>query len=269
MGESADAVDLLVVGGGPAGYPAALRAAQLGRKVTLVDRDGIGGVCLNVGCIPSKALIEAAHAHEVLHGMSGNGQAPAVDLAAWQQRKCDIVGGLLKGVTGQLRSADVDMISGTARFTSRGRVAVERPDGTATFLEFRHAIVATGSRPAQIPIFPGADDRVIDSTGALALEAVPKRLVVVGAGYIGIELATALAKLGAEVTIVEMKDRVLPEMPTIFARPVARRLSELGVAVHTSGTVIGLTDDGVSCQLTGTDEPTTLPADKVLLAVGR
>jgi dihydrolipoamide dehydrogenase len=269
MGESADAIDLLVIGGGPAGYPTALRAAQLGRNVTLVDRDGLGGVCLNVGCIPSKTLIEAAHAHELMRDIIGDADAPALDLAAWQQRKSEVVGGLVSGVTGQLKTAGVNIISGSARFTSRSRVAVESPGGSTVFLEFRHAVIATGSRPTQIPALPAEDERVIDSTGVLALQTIPKQLVVVGAGYIGIELATAMAKLGSAVTIVEMQGRVLPEMPEIFARPVARRLAQLGVTVHTGSTVVGMTADGVTCQVAGADEPTILPADKVLVAVGR
>ena len=266
MGESAEAVDLLVIGGGPAGYPAALRAAQLGRRVTLVDRDGIGGVCLNVGCIPSKTLIEAAEAQMIVRRMGG-AEVLVDDLSAWQDHKAAVVGGLVKGVTGTLERAGVDIISGVARFTGRGRVAVQKTDGTTVFLEFRHAILATGSRPATVPVAAVDGQRVIDSTGALALRAVPKRMVVVGAGYIGIELATAYAKLGAEVTVVEMKDRVLPEMPKLFARPVAKRLTELGVTVHAGGTVLGVEDDGVVCRLG--NEETVLPADTVLVAVGR
>jgi dihydrolipoamide dehydrogenase len=266
MGESADAVDLLVIGGGPAGYPAALRAAQLGRRVTLVDRDGIGGVCLNVGCIPSKTLIEAAEAQMTVRRMSG-ADVLTDDLSGWQDHKAKVVGGLVNGVTGTLQRAGVDIIAGEARFTGRGRVAVQKADGTTVFLEFRHAILATGSRPATVPVAPIDGLRVIDSTGALALRAVPKRMVVVGAGYIGIELATAYAKLGAEVSVVEMKDRVLPEMPALFARPVAKRLAELGVTVHTGGTVLGVEEDGVVCRLG--NEETVLPADTVLVAVGR
>lgn len=269
MGEAADAVDLLVIGGGPAGYPAALRAAGLGRQVTLVDNAEIGGVCLNVGCIPSKALIEAAHAQEIIGHTLASGTVPQPDMAAWQEHKAGVVGGLTSGVTGQLKRAGVQIVKGHARFTSRGRVAVQQDGGQTSFLEFRHAVLATGSRPATIPVAPVDGERVIDSTGALALTALPKKLVVVGAGYIGIELATAYAKLGAEVTVVEMLERVLPEMPAIFARPVAKRLTELGVTVLTGAAVVGVTDDGVVCEPGGGQAPVTLPADKVLVAVGR
>lgn len=268
MGESAEPVDLLVIGGGPGGYTAALRAAALGRDVVLVEKHAaVGGVCLNVGCIPSKTLIEAADAQFLVRRLLAGASTPVPDLAAWQEHKAGVVGGLADGMSGQLKRVGVRVIRGSARFTGRSRVAVHHGDGAALFLEFRHAIIATGSRPVNIPAAPVDGTRIVDSTGALALQALPQRLVVVGAGYIGIELATAYAKLGSEVTIVELKDRVLPEMPTQFSRPVAKRLDVLGVTVHLETSLTSVDEDGAVCERGG--ESMTLPADIVLVAVGR
>ncbi|MGX1163576.1 dihydrolipoamide dehydrogenase [Arthrobacter sp. SLBN-100] len=267
MGESAEPVDLLVIGGGPGGYTAALRAAELGREVVLVEKEFIGGVCLNVGCIPSKTLIETADAHRTVQRLLPHATDELPDLAVWQDHKAEVVQGLANGVAGLLKKAGVRVLSGAARFTSRSRVAVQQTNDVTTFLEFKQAIIATGSRPVAIPVAPLNGTRVVDSTGALSLETMPKRLVVVGAGYIGIELATAYAKLGSEVTIVELQDRVLPEMPLQFARPVATRLTELGVTVHTSALLTGVDAEGAVCERAGTR--LALPADVVLIAVGR
>jgi dihydrolipoamide dehydrogenase len=268
MGESAEPVDLLVIGGGPGGYTAALRAAELGREVVLVEKeDAIGGVCLNVGCIPSKTLIEAADAQLSARRLLPETVDALPDLAAWQEHKADVVGGLAAGVSGLLKKAGVRVVQGSARFTSMSRVAVQHGNDAASFFEFRHAIIATGSRPIAIPAAPLAGSRIVDSTGALALRTLPKRLVVVGAGYIGIELATAYAKLGSEVTIVELKDRVLPEMPKKFSRPVAKRLGALGVRVHLETSLTSVDEDGASCERDG--KKFTLPADVILVAVGR
>lgn len=268
MGEAAEAVDLLVIGAGPGGYPAALRAAELGRSVVLVDDGDIGGVCLNVGCIPSKLLIESAEAIATTRRLTST--PPEVDLAGWQDHKTTAVKGLTDGVAGMLKRARVEIVQGRARFTSRTRVAIERPDEPATFLEFRDAVIATGSRPVQIPVLPFDGKRVVDSTGILALEKLPERLVVVGAGYIGIELATAYAKLGSAVTVIEAKDRVLPEMDAAFSRPVAKRLGELGVNVLTGRLVTGIDDDGLRHRALDGDATEVIEAaDVVLVAAGR
>ncbi|WP_322544781.1 dihydrolipoyl dehydrogenase [Rhodococcoides fascians] len=267
MGESAEPVDLVVLGGGPGGYTAALRAAELGRSVVLVEKGDIGGVCLNVGCIPSKALIETGDAHRTVMSLLPGSIDQLPDLAAWQEHKAGVVSGLSNGVSGLLSKAKVRVVRGSARFTGRNRVAVQENDGDTTFLEFQHAVIATGSRPVTIPAAPLQGTRVVDSTGILSLTELPKRLVVVGAGYIGIELATAYAKLGSDVTVVELQDRVLPEMPAQFARPVTKRLGELGVTLRTSTSVTEVVDEGVRCQ--SGDEIDIVPADVVLVAVGR
>jgi dihydrolipoamide dehydrogenase len=240
VGEIAEPVDLLVVGGGPGGYVAALRAAELGREVVVVEREGeeggLGGSCLHVGCIPSKALIELSHARHRIDSMAVAGlRAPEaeVDLAEFQAWKGSIVEGLAGGIESLFERRRVRRIEGTARFASRDRVAVTLPDGEGRFLEFAHAIVATGSRPAALPDLPVDGERVLSSTGALALDEVPASVSIVGAGYIGLELGTAFAKLGSEVTVVEALPRILPHYDAELTRPVARRLDALGVEVLT------------------------------------
>ena len=268
VGEIAEAVDLLVVGAGPAGYTAALHAAQRGRQVTLVDRDGVdgvGGVCLRVGCIPSKALIELA---DLAARAKAVGLAPAApDLGAFQRRKREIVGRLTGGVRSMLDGAGVRVLGGELRFTRPDQAVVRTPDGHAAFLEFRDVVLATGSRPVPLPGLVPDGRTVLDSTGALDLADVPATVAVVGAGYIGVELGTALAKLGASVTLVEAAERVLPGIDAGLVRPVARRLAGLGVAVLT-GAAAGEHRDGLLHVRQGEQE-SAVKADVVIVAVGR
>jgi dihydrolipoamide dehydrogenase len=266
VGELAEAVDLLVVGGGPGGYAAAIRAAQLGREVTLAERGLVGGVCLHVGCIPSKALIElaaAAHRTRELEAAGLDADGVSVSLARFQAWRAELCAGLARGVEQLLADGRVRVVQGHARFNRPDRVAVETPDDRALFLEFEHAIIATGSRPIELPEIPFDGERVLDSTGALALTAVPKSVAVIGAGYIGLELGTAFAKLGARVTVVEALDRLLPSMDAALAAPVRRRLKALGVDVHT-GSTARLADDGTL--VVGDDR---VEAERIVVAVGR
>lgn len=273
VGEMAEPVDLLVVGGGPGGYAAALRAAQLGRQVTLVERGGrsaLGGTCLHVGCIPSKALIELAEHRAVLPGLADRGlvvDASEVVLDRFQTWKQGITSGLARGVDKLLSNAGVVVVEGQLRFNRHDRAAVQTPDGQVRFLEFSQAIVATGSRPVELSAFPVDGERVLDSTGALALTDVPDRAVVLGGGYIGIELGTALCKLGSDVTIVEALDRLLPTMDAELSAPLAKRLGQLGVDVRTGSRATDF--DGE--QLTVEDAAGThlLETDVVIVAVGR
>jgi dihydrolipoamide dehydrogenase len=244
VGEVAVGADLLVIGGGPGGYAAALRGAAAGRSVTLVERDRIGGVCLNVGCIPSKALIHVADT-AALPGEAasiGVDLTAAVDLDRAQAWIGDVVGRLTGGVGQLLRDAGVTVTTGTARFATARRVAVTRGDD-ATFYEFKSMILATGSRPAELPTLPFDGERILDSTAALALRRVPDRLTVVGGGYIGVELGGAWAKLGAEVTIVELADQLLPGMPTGPARMLERALRARGVTIRLATKVLGIEGD--------------------------
>jgi dihydrolipoyl dehydrogenase len=267
-GEIARAVDVLVIGGGPGGYTAAARAAELGRDVVLVESGPLGGTCLNVGCIPSKALISLAHdyalaRHRVAAGTGLAGRLD-VDLVAGRRWIDDVVGRQRSGVATLLRG--VEVVAGTARFVGRDRVAVEAADHVE-HLQFRDAIIATGTRPVELAELPVGQQRILDSTGALALTELPGDLVVVGGGYIGIELGTAFARLGSNVTIVELADRILAEFDGDLVAVVRRRLADLGVAVRTETTVTGL--DATAAEVTSGGATERIPATHVLVAVGR
>jgi dihydrolipoamide dehydrogenase len=268
VGEVATGTDVLVIGGGPGGYAAALRAASLGKSVTLVERDRLGGVCLNVGCIPSKALIHAADlaASGAEASTLGVDLTAAVDMARVQAWIAGIVGRLTGGVDQLLQAAGVTVVTGTARFATPKRVAVWHNDD-AHFFESTSTIIATGSRTVALPELPFDGRRVLNSTGALALDRIPHRLVVVGAGYIGVELGTAFTKLGAEVTLVELTDRLLPGMPAGPARVVDRALRARGVELHLGTKALGL--DGDDLVVEGAQGEGRLPADAVVVAVGR
>jgi dihydrolipoamide dehydrogenase len=239
VGEVATGVDLLVIGGGPGGYSAALRAAATGRTVTLVERDRLGGVCLNIGCIPSKALIHVADTVALPDetGTIGVDLQASVDLDRAQAWIGDVVGRLTGGVEQLLRDAGVTVATGTARFATARRVAVTRGDD-ANFYEFKSVVLATGSRTVELPGLPFDGERIIDSTAALALRRVPSRLTVVGGGYIGVELGGAFAKLGADVTIVELADQLLPGMPLGLARTLERALRARGVTIRLGAKVL-------------------------------
>ncbi len=271
VGEIAESVDLLVVGAGPGGYVAAARAAELGREVVVVDRGGpeggLGGACLHVGCIPSKALIELAHARAQTTGMHAaglNAGDVSVDLVRFQTWRQGIVDRLAGGVGGLFKRHSIRHLTGHLRFNKPDRAAVQTPDGNVKFLEFEHVILAPGSRPVELPTLPFDGDRVLSSTGALALTEIPKTVAIVGAGYIGLELGIALAKLGAQVSIVEALDRILPAVPEELSEPVARTLRRLGVEVHTGCLASHL--DGPDLVLEGDRR---VPAHRVIVAVGR
>jgi len=271
VGEVAEPADVLVIGGGPGGYTAALRAAEAGRRVTLVERDALGGVCLNVGCIPSKVLIHAADLVDEAGAASDLGLARTAGSDPLQGIQCrmrDVVGGLVDGVRGLLDRAGVIVVAGTASFTRPNRAMVVRGD-TVTHYEFEQAVVVTGSRPVELPGLPFDGERILDSTDALyGLDHVPGRMVVVGGGYIGLELGTAFAKLGAAVTIVEMTDSLLPEMDPALGRVVGRALQDRGVEVLLGASASGLTEGGLA--VTGPGGATgTVAADTIVVAVGR
>jgi dihydrolipoamide dehydrogenase len=273
VGELAEAVELLVLGGGPGGYVAAIRAAQLGRQVTLIDRAGragLGGVCLHVGCVPSKALIELAHAAaqtREFEPMGLSAERVSVSLQRFQDWRRELCRDLARGVAQLLDAAGVSVVHGEARFNRPDRVAVRTPADVAIFFEFEQAIVATGARDLELPGLPFDDRRVLDSAAALALAAVPDRVVVVGAGYIGVELATALCKLGATVTIVEARERILPAFDAPLSVPVMRRLRRLGVEVRSGAKAERL--DGEELVVRTAEGEDRLPAPLVVVAAGR
>jgi dihydrolipoamide dehydrogenase len=275
VGEMPEGVDMLVVGGGPGGYVAALAAAQHGRKVVLVDaegEDGLGGVCVRVGCIPSKALIElaghvGASAQWNLRGAPPH-QGHAVDLAAFQQWKCTVVSDLNNGVLGLLERAGVDVRRGWFRFTRSDQGAlVTDPGVPPTHLQFRSCIIATGSRPVELATLPFDGTRVVSSTEVLALADLPTSVAVVGGGYVGLELGTAMAKLGASVTIVEAGASVLPTMEASVGAALTKELGALGVQVLANATA--LQDDGAVLTVAQGDEVIELAVDLVVVCVGR
>ena len=268
VGEVASPVDLLVIGGGPGGYVAALHAARLGRQVTLVEREALGGTCLNVGCIPSKALIEVANAVAAPGRVAGWGVSATteVDMAGVREHLMTVVADLTSGVAGLLDRAGVQVVPGTARFSRPNRIAVEHDDDLE-HLEFRHAIVATGSRPIELPGLPLDGRRVVGSAELLFATELPDDLVLVGGGYVGVELACAFAKLGSRVTIVELEDGVLPGFGKRIGRAVERGLRNLGVGLCLTHRAVGVTDDGIS--ITGPDGDLVLPADRIAVVAGR
>lgn len=271
VGQVASQCDLLVVGAGPGGYEAALHAARLGMRVTLVDAAGLGGLggeCLHRGCIPSKVLIE--HAERVGHQQRIPGRPVDEDpLLAFQSTKAAVVEPLRSGIEGQLKAAGVETVHGVARFMAKGRAVVDRGSVPPEFFEYRDAIVASGSRPVDIPTLATDGDDVLDSAGVLALNEVPKSLAVIGGGYVGVELGTAMAKLGASVTIVEAADQLLPTLDRDLADVVAASLASLGVTVELVSTAIGHADATLQLRRQGTPDEVTAPAERVLVAVGR
>ncbi len=266
---------LLVIGAGPGGYVCAIRAGQLGVDTVIVEAGRPGGTCLNVGCIPSKAMIHAAEefakARDFASGASPLGITagpPRLDLAKTVAWKDGIVGKLNFGVSALLKKAHVKIVEGHARFRDGRTVVVETAMGEQ-IIRAETVVVATGSGSVELPFLPFGGP-VISSTDALALQTVPQKLVVVGAGYIGLELGTAFAKLGSDVTVVEALDRILPQYDSELTRPVARHLAELGVTVHLQAKARGLDTAGTSLiveMADGTEQ--RLAADKVLVTVGR
>jgi len=277
VGDVTTGTEVLVIGAGPGGYVAAIRAAQRDLDVTLVERDAYGGVCLNRGCIPSKAYITAAGvAHDAATAEEMGVYAdPAVDLATMREWKEGVVDRLTGGVEKLCKANGVTLVDGTAKFVDDGTVRVEHGgegQGAET-VTFEHCIVATGSRPIELPGFDFADDPILDSAGLLDLDTVPDRLLVVGAGYIGMELSTVFAELGSDVTVVEMLDDVLPGYEDDVSRVVRKRAESKGVEFEFGEGASEWRDaaDGgvVVTTETADGEESTYGADRVLVAVGR
>ncbi len=257
---------LLIIGAGPGGYVCAIRAGQLGIDTIIVDEAEPGGTCLNVGCIPSKALIHAAEEfHRITAVNDGplgiTAPAPQIDLGKTVAWKDGIVRRLNTGVSGLMKKAGVRFVPGRARFLDGKAVAVTSADGE-TEIHAEHIVIASGSAPVELPFLPFGGD-VLSSTEALALTGVPKNLAVVGGGYIGLELGTAFAKLGSKVTVVEAEDRILPTYDKSLTAPVAKRLAALGVTVLTATKAQGFANGVLT-----TDQGDVV-ADKVLVTVGR
>ena len=260
---------VLVVGSGPGGYTAAFRAADLGLEVTLVERyEVLGGVCLNVGCIPSKALLHAARVVAEAEDAAEFGisfSQPDLDLGRLRDWKGEVVGKLTGGLDGLARRRKVEVVHGTARFTSDHTVDV---DGTS--IAFEHCILAAGSRAAMLPDLPD-DERIVDSTEALELPDVPARLLVVGGGIIGLEMATVYEALGSAVDVVELTDRLIPECDPDLVKPLQGRIADRyeSILLSVSVSSIEAGEDGLKVSFEGDDAPDARTYDRVLVAIGR
>ncbi len=266
---------LLVIGAGPGGYVCAIRAGQLGIDTVIVESTKLGGTCLTIGCIPSKALIHVAEEFEKLsHAAAGrtpfglSAAAPALDFKQAVSWKDGIVQRLNNGVAALLRRSKVKIVHGRARFRDGKTVAVETETGPK-LIKAETIVIATGSVPVELPFLPFGG-KVISSTEALSLPEVPKQLAVVGGGYIGLELGTAFAKLGAKVTVVEAQARILPTYDQELTAPVAKHLASLGIEVLLGAQARGIAPKGDALLVETTEGgERRLPADKVLVTVGR
>jgi dihydrolipoamide dehydrogenase len=265
----------LVIGGGPGGYVAAIRAAQLGIATTLVEGDNLGGTCLNIGCIPSKALIHAAEEFaKATHYAKGSAigisvQSPSLDLAQTVRWKDGIVGKLTGGVGALLKKNGVKVVRGWAKIIDGKTVEVPQDGGETLKITCEHLLLATGSQAVELPFMPfgGA---VISATEALSPATLPKNMVVVGGGYIGLELGIAYRKLGVEVSVVESLDRILPAYDEELTKVVAASLQKLGIKVYLGHTVQGMNAAGDAVRIMNREhQESELPADRVLVAVGR
>jgi len=272
----AERFDLVVIGGGPGGYVAAIRAAQLGKKVACIDkRPAFGGTCLNVGCIPSKALLDSselvaqAQKHFARHGI----KVPSVevDLPTMLGRKDQIVKQLTGGIGGLFKKNGVTPYTGTGKLAGAGKVEVALADGKSVQLEAAAILLATGSEPMPLPSLPFDGKMIVDSTGALDFNPVPKHLIVVGAGYIGLELGSVWARLGSKVTVVEFLPRILPLTDTEIANLVKKSLEKQGLDFHLETKVLGAEVKGneVTVKAEGPKGMVSFAGDRVLVSVGR
>ncbi|MFM8340899.1 MAG: dihydrolipoyl dehydrogenase [Methylomonas sp.] len=266
--------EVLVLGGGPGGYTAAFRAADLGKKVVLVERYPVlGGVCLNVGCIPSKALLHVAqilHESEALaeHGVSFG--KPSIDLDKIRVWKQSVSQGLNQGLARLVKQRNITLIQGVGKFASANSLVVEGENGTQT-IRFDNAIIAAGSHPTKIPSFPNDDSRLWNSTDALELKSIPDKLLIVGGGIIGLEMATVYHALGSKISVVELQDQIIPGCDKDLVTPLQRRIKKQydNLWLQTSVKAIEATDDGLKVVLEGKNAPESELFDAVLVAVGR
>ncbi len=265
---------VVVIGAGPGGYTAAFRAADLGLNVVLVEKySTLGGVCLNVGCIPSKALLHSAKVIDEAKSMESHGVSfgePSIDIDKIREYKDGVVGQLTKGLAGMAKMRKVKVVQGVAKFTSKSSLAIEGND-EVTAINFENCIIAAGSRVVQLPFLP-EDDRIIDSTGALELKDVPEKMLVLGGGIIGLEMATVYRALGSQIDIVEMFDQLIPaadkDVVKVLQRYVSKQYNK--IMLETSVTKVEAKDDGLWVTFEGKNAPKEpVRYDSVLSAVGR
>ena len=269
--------DVVIIGGGPGGYNAGIRAAQLGLKAAVVENRGtLGGTCLNVGCMPSKALLHASELYEAANkdfATLGIEVTPKLNLVQMMAQKAESVTALTKGIEFLFKKNKIDWIKGKGRIAGAGKVEVTAEDGSVTTLETANIVIATGSEPSPLPGVTVDQVRIVDSTGALSLPEVPKSLIVIGAGIIGLELGSVWRRLGSEVTVVEFLDRITPGMDTETAKTFQRSLTKQGIKFKLGSKVTAAktTKSGVDLTVepVAGGEAETLSADYVLLAIGR
>ena len=269
------ACDVLVLGAGPGGYTAAFRAADLGKKVILVERyEKIGGVCLNVGCIPSKALLHVSAILNETREMASHGitySEPSIDLAGLRQFKNGVINKLTGGLSQLAKQRKVTVLHGVGEFINPHQVQITAADGSKTTVQFDHAVIAAGSQPVKLPFIPHDDPRVIDSTGALDLADIPKRMLVIGGGIIGLEMAQVYAALGTKITIVELADSIIPGADKDLVRPLLKDIKKRYEAVYLGSkvTAVSAAPEGLTVQFEGKGAPASDQFDKILVAVGR
>ena len=266
---------VVVLGSGPGGYTAAFRAADLGKQVVLIEKDDfLGGVCLNVGCIPSKALLHVAEVLNEAREFSKLGvtyQEPDIDTDKLREHKNKVVGRLTGGLKQLAKQRKVQIVNGYGKFISANTIEVEAADGSKQVVAFENCIIAAGSSVTRLPFIPWEDERVWDSTDALELKNIPKRLLVVGGGIIGLEMATVYHALGAQVTVVELGPGLIPGADRDLLKPFERTLKRRyeNVFVNTKVTTLTPSDDGIVCQFEGKKAPEQDTFDNVLVAIGR
>jgi dihydrolipoamide dehydrogenase len=266
--------EVLVLGAGPGGYTAAFRAADLGKRTVLVERyAALGGVCLNVGCIPSKALLHAARVIAEAKEMREHGinfGQPEIDLDKLRGWKDRVVGRLTSGLAGLAKQRKITVITGRGSFVSPNQLNVETAEG-ATTVSFEHAIIAAGSQALALPDLPKDDPRILDSTDALAIADIPKRMLVIGGGIIGLEMATVYYELGARITVVESMDALMPGTDKDIVRPLQKRIAKQyeNIFLSTKVTKVEPQTDGLLVSFEGTNAPSSERFDRILVAVGR
>uniref|UniRef100_A0A6M2EB96 Dihydrolipoyl dehydrogenase n=1 Tax=Populus davidiana TaxID=266767 RepID=A0A6M2EB96_9ROSI len=270
--------DVVIIGGGPGGYVAAIKAAQLGLKTTCIEKRGtLGGTCLNVGCIPSKALLHSSHMfHEAQHSFASHGvkfSSVEVDLPAMMAQKDKAVSTLTRGIEGLFKKNKVNYVKGYGKFISPSEVSVDTVDGAFTVVKGKNIIIATGSDVKSLPGITIDEEKIVSSTGALALKKIPKKLVVIGAGYIGLEMGSVWRRLGSEVTVVEFAPDIVPSMDGEVRKQFQRMLEKQKMKFMLKTKVVGVDTSGDGVKLTlepasGGDQ-TTLEADVVLVSAGR
>jgi dihydrolipoamide dehydrogenase len=266
-----DTFDVIVIGSGPGGYVAAIRCAQLGLKTACIEKTALGGTCLNVGCIPSKALL---HSTEVLYNLTHHGKAlgvevdsPRANFSQMMGRKEQVVNSFNQGIEGLFKKNKITSFKGTGHFTSPTTVRVGETELSAKFI-----IIATGSEPMPLPFLPFDEKKILSSTGALALQTVPRKMLVVGAGVIGVELGSVYSRLGSEVVFVEFMDRICPTLDETLSKTLQKSLTAQGMTFHLSSKVTaGKTSaNGVSLTVALPDEQThEMQADVALISIGR